>query len=532
MTARPARGGGEKARADRLLAASPIGTAHADAAGAIVRHNRAFALAFVGDAEAQLEGRMLADLIARCDRDDLGRQLSKLIIGAAKTVRIDGVGVDATALAERRLSLLAFTLIGGDGMPAIAVHALEESDRAQGAAALVHAQKMQAVGQLAGGIAHDFNNLLTAMLGFCDLLLGRHGPGDPSFEEISQVRANAVRASDLVRQLLAFSRKQQVKPTAIDPGQALNDLADMLARLLGPAIDLRLELTSDPGQIEADPSQFDQIIINLAVNARDAMPAGGTLTIRSTAIEMAAGALCGGEAVPPGRYIRIDVVDTGVGIPKEIIEHIFEPFFTTKEVGAGTGLGLATVYGLLRQMGGFIAVDSALGEGTRFSVLLPALAGSAASPPARATATPAPAAPAQGASATVLLVDDEDPVRVFAARGLRKRGYRVLEASSGEQALDVLAHHPGVIDVLLTDVVMPGMDGYTLAQLVQRDRPSMRIIAMSGFREDALLEGRTEEVRAGFLAKPFTLAELTAGVDAALSAAGAEDGDEGVRPGS
>ncbi len=243
---------------------------------------------------------------------------------------------------------------------------------------LAQSQKMQAIGQLAGGIAHDFNNQLTATLGFCDLLLARHGPGDPSFDDIMQIRGNAKRASSLVRQLLAFSRKQKLEPVVLDVKEALADLHKMLGRLLGANIELRVEDGGGAAFVRVDPGQFDQVIINLAVNARDAMPGGGTLTIRSSALTVDEEMRRGADLMNPGTYVLIEVADTGAGIPKEVIGNIFEPFFSTKEVGAGTGLGLSTVHGIVHQTEGFVFVDSASGEGAVFSIYLPACAENAA----------------------------------------------------------------------------------------------------------------------------------------------------------
>lgn len=514
-----------------LVEALPVGIASVDLSGFILRCNDAFArIAGSDDADA-LRGRPLAGLFVRADRDDLTRQLSKLVMRTAKCVRLDGLGADRSGLPSivngtGPLALIAFPLVERGDVNSIGVCVVAEIERVVDGAALAQRQKMQAVGQLAGGIAHDFNNLLTAMLGFCDLLLTRHQAGDPSHDEIHQVRDNAIRAAGLVRQLLAFSRKQTLSPVRLSVEPALAKLSAMLPRLLGPAIEFRLNVAADVGDIEVDPNQFDQIIVNLAVNAKDAMPSGGTLTIRTRQSRRSDHVDCAGEVIPTADYVCIDVSDTGVGIPKEIIGHIFEPFFTTKDVGAGTGLGLATVFGIVRQMGGFILVDSALGEGTTFTVMLPVCAvgkvDGASDPAAVAKADEALAVRslAAGKTPTVLIVDDEDPIRVFAARALRKAGLRVLEAVSGEQALEVIATRSEPIDVLLTDVIMPGMDGYTLAQIVRRDHADLRVIAMSGFQEDAILAGHNDEVEVSFLAKPFTLAELNGKVHALLQPAG------------
>jgi two-component system cell cycle sensor histidine kinase/response regulator CckA len=505
-----------------LVETAPVGIARVDPDGRIVDCNPMF-VRLIGGTSDDVLGRRVADLVVRGDRDDLTRQLSKLVMGTARNVRLDNLRFPAAGEAARPVTLIAQALPAQGEVKGLALWAISDAaPRGGSPAALAQAQKMQAVGQLAGGIAHDFNNLLTGMLGFCDLLLLRHPPDDPSHEEIEQIRANAVRASNLVRQLLAFSRKQALEPVRLAVGVALADLSTLLRRLLGPAIELRLDHGCGDAYVEVDPGQFDQVIINLAVNARDAMPGGGILTIRTAEVSAAPATPCGDETMPAGRYIRIDVTDTGAGIPQEIIGNIFEPFFTTKEAGAGTGLGLATVFGIVRQTGGYIYVDSALGEGSTFSVFLPPSLITGApddddpAPRSAPLSVSAAASPATHGR-VVLLVDDEDPVRVFAARGLRRVGYRVLEAGSGEQAMDVLAAHPEAVDLLLTDVMMPGMDGHTLARLAHRSHPTIRVITMSGYQEDGLVDGRGLPLRRGFLQKPFTLAELTETVAASLS---------------
>src|SRR5260221_1332749 len=294
---------------------------------------------------------------------------------------------------------------------------------------VVQARKMQAVGQLAGGIAHDFNNLLTGMIGFCDLLLLRHRAGDQSFADIMQIKQNANRAASLVRQLLAFSRQQTLRPKVLDITDTLAELSHLLRRLIGQGVVLRIVHGRDLGLVRVDQGQFEQVIINLAVNARDAMGAGGALTIRTVNVSVADPVDVAHETMPPGDYVRIEVVDTGSGIPKDVQGRIFEPFFTTKPVGMGTGLGLSTVYGIVRQTGGFILVDSEMGQGTTFAIYLPRHEGAARDEAPNAAEEPEREADLTG-SATVLLVEDEDPVRLFTARALRNKGYKVMEAKS------------------------------------------------------------------------------------------------------
>ena len=300
-------------------------------------------------------------------------------------------------------------------------------------------QKMQAVGQLAGGVAHDFNNLLTAMIGFCDLLLMRFRPGDPSFADIMQIKQNANRAANLVRQLLAFSRQQTLQPRILDITDVLVELSHLLRRLIGENIELKVVHGRDLGLVKVDQGQIEQVIINLAVNARDAMPGGGTLTIRTANATQTSALRRGHEIMPAGNYVLIEVADTGIGIPKENLARIFEPFFSTKEVGSGTGLGLSTVYGIVKQTGGFIFVDSAPGRGAVFQIYLPRHQ-AVRSAPARTRPEAARTAgcPDLTGVGTVMLVEDEDPVRIFGARALRNKGYKVIEAKSGESALEMI----------------------------------------------------------------------------------------------
>ena len=373
---------------------------------------------------------------------------------------------------------------------------------------------MQAVGQLAGGVAHDFNNLLTAMIGFTDLLLGRHGQNDPDFADLMQIKQNANRATNLVRQLLAFSRKQKLKPEIMDPAEALNDLQNLLSRLIGENIKLKIEHDRRVGLIRADRGQFDQVIINLVVNARDAMPSGGFVAIRSQNVSLDNPVARGSDIMHEGDYVLITVGDTGCGIAKEDIGRIFEPFFSTKDIGQGTGLGLSTVYGIIHQSGGFIFVESAVGAGTEFKIYLPI---DERAEEERKTN------PDVGRSAhlvqgeleldlagvgTVLMVEDEQAVRAFAARALRNKGYTVIEAEDGEDALEKLNAHGGSFDLVLSDISMPGMDGKTLVRLVREAIPDIKVVLMSGYAEDLHLDENDGDITKHFLAKPFTLKAL------------------------
>ena len=413
------------------------------------------------------------------------------------------------------------------------------------------AQKMQAVGQLAGGVAHDFNNLLTAMIGFTDLLLQRHGVGDPSFADLIQIKQNANRATALVRQLLAFSRKQPLIPRLIDITDNFADLSQMLKRILGEKIKLILNHGNDLGCVKVDPNQFSQVIINLAVNAKDAMNGSGTLTISTSTYTLNEKYVFGDDIISPGNFVVIDVTDTGCGIPSENLSRIFDPFFSTKEniVGSGTGLGLAMVYGIVRQTEGFIKVNSTLGKGTTFSIYLPRFE----TTPDDETSAPsqivtgksgqtvlkvqetlsAPAninqkiimglnisntidrshtAAAKGSRpARILFVEDEDSVRAFGIRALKKKGYDVIDSNSAENALEILEQDQD-FDLLLTDMVLPGLSGAQLTNKIKEKLPNIAVILASGYSEDIARKEVDNTNDFEFITKPYSLGDLTAKV--------------------
>ena len=385
-------------------------------------------------------------------------------------------------------------------------------------AQFVQSQKMQAIGQLAGGVAHDFNNLLTAIRGHCDLLMLRHDKGDPEFADLDQISQNTNRAAALVGQLLAFSRKQTLRLETLDPRDTLADLTHLLNRLVGERVGLTI--TNDPAlrPIRADKRQLEQVIMNLVVNARDAMPQGGEINVRADNVSLHKPLSRDRVDLPKGSYVRIRVSDEGCGMSPEVLDKIFEPFFTTKRTGEGTGLGLSTAYGIVKQTGGYIFCDSEPGRGTCFSLYFPAHDAAAESSPA---ALPEPVSGREHAPdhpASVLLVEDEAPVRAFAVRALRLKGYEVHEADSAESALEMLSDSRLKIDVFVTDVVMPGMDGPSWVRTALRDRPKTRVVFMSGYTDDIFGEGSMPVSNSAFLAKPFTLAELTQTVARQLSA--------------
>ena len=369
---------------------------------------------------------------------------------------------------------------------------------------------MQAVGQLAGGIAHDFNNLLTAIIGFCDLLLMRHQAGDHSFSDIMQIKQNANRAANLVRQLLAFSRQQTLKPEVLSVTDVLADLTNLLRRLIGEMIEMEMIHGRDVAYIKADQGQLEQVVINLAVNARDAMDGAGTLTIRTENVTQAQSVQMGHDLLPRGDYVLIKVSDTGVGIPKEQVGKIFEPFYTTKEGGSGTGLGLSTVYGIVKQFGGYVFVDSEPGKGASFYIYLPQFVPDENQKVVTERVSESKVFQDLTGQGTILLVEDEDAVRMFGARALRNKGYTVLEADSGKTALELMEASEQPIDLLVTDVVMPQMDGPTLTKEVEARRPNIKVIFISGYAEDAFRS--KVDAKVNFLPKPFSLSQLASKV--------------------
>ncbi|QIE47386.1 response regulator [Pseudohalocynthiibacter aestuariivivens] len=372
-------------------------------------------------------------------------------------------------------------------------------------AQFVQSQKMQAIGQLAGGVAHDFNNLLTAISGHCDLLLLRHDQGDSDYNDLVQINQNANRAASLVNQLLAYSRKQTLRPEVMDLRDAMSDLTHLLNRLVGEKV--ILSLTHDPmlWSIRADKRQLEQVVMNLVVNARDAMPEGGEIRLTTENVTLTEPLNRDRAVVAPGRYVRVAVTDEGGGISSDKLQKVFEPFFTTKRTGEGTGLGLSTAYGIVKQTGGFIFVDSEHGVGSQFFLLFPAY--DAVEDVPKPTIAPLPVeSPVNG---VVLLVEDEAPVRAFASRALQLRGLTVLEAESAEDALEMLKDDALEVDVFVTDVVMPGLNGPSWVQQALKSRPDVRVVFVSGYAEEDFGDTQSRIPNSVFLPKPFSLTELT-----------------------
>ncbi|EAQ03286.1 sensory box sensor histidine kianse/response regulator [Pseudooceanicola batsensis HTCC2597] len=373
-------------------------------------------------------------------------------------------------------------------------------------AQFVQSQKMQAIGQLAGGVAHDFNNLLTAISGHCDLLLLRHDQGDPEYADLMQINQNANRAAALVNQLLAFSRKQTLRPEEVDLRETISDLTHLLNRLVGEKV--TLSFSHDPvlNAIRADKRQLEQVLMNLVVNARDAISGTGEIRIVTEGVALDAAQVRDRATIPPGDYVSVKVIDTGCGIPPDKLSKVFEPFYTTKRVGEGTGLGLSTAYGIIKQTGGYIFADSAPGQGTCFTLLFRAFKSDRAVMDELKQSVQTAARHADG---VVLLVEDEAPVRAFASRALRLRGYTVLEAESGEEALEILEDGDLTVDIFVTDVVMPGMDGPTWVREALETRPEASVIFVSGYAEEHFGDAQSKIPNSVFLPKPFSLSELT-----------------------
>jgi two-component system cell cycle sensor histidine kinase/response regulator CckA len=396
---------------------------------------------------------------------------------------------------------------------------------------MAQTQKMNAVGTLAGGIAHDFNNVLTAILLSSDHLLLSARPSDASFADLMEIKRNANRAAVLVRQLLAFSRKQTMRPTVLNLTDVIGDLRMLVDRMTGTNVKIDVEYGRDLWTVKTDLGQFEQVLINLAVNARDAMPDGGTITFRTRNVEADEAAARNLRDLPPGDYVEVEVSDQGTGIPPEIIDKIFEPFFTTKEVGKGTGLGLSMVYGIVKQTGGYIYLDSEVGKGTTFRILLPrhieeevpeaaVVSGDMVAQPHVATAQAVEKEPRDltGGSAVVLLVEDEEAVRRGGKRMLETRGYTVHEAGSGVEALEIMEELDGAVDIVVSDVVMPEMDGPTLLRELRKGYPDMKFIFVSGYAEDAFARNLPADAKFGFLPKPFSLKQLAEAVREMLDA--------------
>jgi two-component system, cell cycle sensor histidine kinase and response regulator CckA len=493
-----------------LMAKLPLGLALADRDGRFLFLNDAFCRA-VG-IETATRPIYPGDLVIREDKAAVADAVRRHAVGQQLAADI------AVRLVHQPEEPVALTIAGvrGLGDAAVLLSIKDSSEESRLKKQVAQQTKMQAVGQLAGGVAHDFNNILTGIIGHCDLMMMRHTPGDSDYDDIQQIKNNSNRAASLTRQLLAFSRQQTLRPQILQLPDIVSEISNLLNRLMGETVVLEVKHGRNLGAVRADPGQLEQVIVNLAVNARDAMPRGGTLTIQTFSVDEDGARKLGYDILPIGAYTALSIADTGQGIPPELLPKIFEPFFTTKDVGKGTGLGLSTVYGIVKQSGGYIFADSTIGVGTSFVIYLPVhvMEGEtiAVQKPVKEKSSEL------WGSGTVLLVEDEDMVRAVAERALTRHGYQVLTAANGEDGLEILSQH-SEIDLIVTDVVMPVMDGPAMAAKARKMYPDMPILFMSGYAEEQLRKTISIE-NVNFLPKPFSVQQLAEAARAALSAKG------------
>jgi two-component system cell cycle sensor histidine kinase/response regulator CckA len=495
-----------------LLDLLPLGLALVDRDGRFLTMNKAFKVA--GGIRDGHPPVYPGDLVIKEDKAAVADAVRRNARGPAMSgdlpIRLNAQPGEPVALTVAGLR--------GLGEAAVLLLLKDNSEEAKLKRQVAQATKMQAVGQLAGGVAHDFNNILTAIIGHCDLMMMRHAPGDSDYDDIQQIKSNSNRAAGLTRQLLAFSRQQTLRPQVLQLPDVVSEVSHLLKRLLGETVQLVLKHGRDLFPVRADPGQLEQVIVNLAVNARDAMAGkgGGKLTIQTYSVKANQVAELGSDILPIADYAALTIADTGSGIPANVLGKVFEPFFTTKEVGKGTGLGLSTVYGIVKQSGGYIFADSKVGEGTRFTIYLPAHEVEAKTGRSRAAK---PQESELWGTGTILLVEDEPMVRTVAERALTRHGYKVLTANNGEDALAILGRGEEV-DLLVSDVVMPLMDGPTMAREARKDRPALPILFMSGYAEEQLRKSIDID-NVAFLPKPFSVQELAEAVRGVLAA---EDG--------
>ena len=510
-SARGSTGGGghQEIRFSQFFQSAPFGIATLDAEGRIASCNTAFM-------RMVLDGRPAHDILATSalcrnaepdERSRIDAGLAEVLTGRGNVQPIEITGGESKQFSRRvYLSPVSIT----SGSEAAALYVVDVTEQKALESRFAQAQKMEAVGNLAGGIAHDFNNVLTAIIGFSDLLLQTHRPSDPAYKDIRNIQSAANRAAGLVANLLGFSRKQTQRVSVLNLGEVATDLTPILRTSTGEKIELKIQSERDLWYVRADKSQIDNVLINLCVNARDAMPKGGKLTIRTRNVaERESQKMSGVVGFMPGEYVLIEVADTGTGMSADVMAKIFEPFFTTKGVGKGTGLGLASVYGIVKQSGGFIQPESEIDVGTTFKVYLPRYVledgDEVDTAPAKSKADNKPMD--LTGTGRVLLVEDEIDVRQFAVRALKRQGYQVLEAGDGVEALEVMEANQGTVDIVISDVVMPEMDGPTLFKELRRRNPSIKVIFVSGYPNEAFRESLGTDDFA-FLPKPFSLPQL------------------------
>ena len=500
------------ARFARFLQSTPFGIAVLDPDGRITHANAAFSRMVLDGASGV--GVTASDALGRAATDDMrtavNESLDRVLSGRASLSPIE-ITVGAGGEHVSRVYMSPFAAAGGSKEAAI-LYVIDATEQKALEAKFAQSQKMEVVGKLAGGIAHDFNNMLTAILGFSDMLLSMHRPKDIAYKDIKNIQQSANRAAELVRKLLALARQQTLQNEVVNLGDVLTEEFNLLKRYLGEKSELKISTEPDLWNVMTDKQEFIQALFNLITNAKDAMPDGGTLTIGARNVPERETQRLGYKEFVPGEYVLIEVGDTGQGMSKEVMEKVFEPFFTTKAVGKGTGLGLASVYGMVKQSGGYIYPDSEEGKGTTFRIYLPRHhAEKEDELPAGKEKKKETAAADLTGTGRVLLVEDEEVVRNFAARALKRQGYKVLEASTGVEALEVMDKNKGKVDIVVSDVVMPEMDGPTLLKELRKKNPDLKIIFVSGYPNDAFKASLGEEDFA-FLPKPFSLPQLAAKV--------------------
>jgi two-component system, cell cycle sensor histidine kinase and response regulator CckA len=491
----------------RFFHNTPMAIATVTKDGRISQTNASFASMFGDSLKKQDGAPSVASSVMEKDRSALAAALNAVSEGQTDVPPIDVTLVDGLRSARAFVTPVADKQTGQE---VAILYLLETTEQRALQEQFTQAQKMQAVGQLAGGVAHDFNNVLTAIIGYSDLLLASHRPTDPSFQDIMQIKQNANRAASLVRQLLAFSRRQTLRPQVMQLNDSVSDVQMLLKRLLGEKVELDAKYGRDLWPIKADINQFEQVVVNLAVNARDAMPSGGKLTLRTSNVTDTQSQAYGYKGLAPADYVLFEVTDTGTGMSPEVMEKIFEPFFTTKEVGKGTGLGLSMVFGIIKQSGGYIFCDSVIGQGTTFRIFLPRHVPTAAELQATVVDETKAVARDLTGQGTILLVEDEEAVRAFGARALRSRGYTVLEAASGVEALEQVEEHGDEIVMVVSDVVMPEMDGPTLFIELRKLGRNYQFVFASGYAEEAFKKNlpEAEQENFMFLPKPYSLKQL------------------------
>ena len=504
-----ARGASGETGFSHFFQSAPFGIATLDGDGRITSANTAFR-------RMMLDGRAPNDVpanIALClnaepeERGQIEAGLAQVLSGRGNIAPVEITGGAQKQFVRRVYMNPLAAAANGE---AAALYVIDATEQKALEARVTQAQKMEAVGNLAGGIAHDFNNVLTAIIGFSDLLLQTHRPSDPAYKDIKNIQSAANRAAGLVANLLGFSRKQTQQVTLIDLGEFTAEMAPILRTSVGEKIELKIQAERDLWYVRADKSQIFNVILNLAGNARDAMGTGGKLNIRTRNVTERESLKMTHAGFIPGEYVLVEVADTGTGMSADVMAKIFEPFFTTKGIGKGTGLGLASVYGIVKQSGGFILPESEIGKGTAFKVYLPRHMPEQADVDA-AHAKAAVKRDMKAADLTgtgrVLLVEDEVEVRQFAVRALKRQGYQVLEAADGVEALEIMAANEGTVDIVVSDVVMPEMDGPTLFKELRRRNPAIKVIFVSGYPNEAFRESLGTDDFA-FLPKPFSLPQL------------------------